>query len=130
MSIQTREESTGQTISSGETLPLSSNIVQIADTNFGHSISNIEEYSELEKAECQFLFQFPAMLIGRESECAAAILCRDDQGLRLVFLALNMERTEVSIFEECDVPEHLTNFTWSFANVLSVLPSSCTLTTQ
>jgi hypothetical protein len=94
------------------------------------SLANMGDFLGLEADECRFLFQFPAILIGEQSEGAAAILCRDKNGMRLVFLVLSHDGTQINTFEEDDVSEHLANFTWSFANILSVLPSCESLPSQ
>ncbi len=130
MTVHTRDISSAQGQLPEQIVNLTSNTPMTGRSELPNSLSDIEQLLGFEVSECRFLFKFPAILIGEEANGAAAILCRDKDGMRLVFLVLNQEGTEINVFEEADVSQQLANFTWSFANILSVMPTCESLTSQ
>jgi len=77
-----------------------------------------------DKSGCRFLFEFPAMLIDREADKAAVILCPDEKNFSLVFLVYQQKQARIRIVESGDAPMSLVDFSWSFARVLSFLSTA------
>jgi len=73
---------------------------------------------------CKFLFDFPASLIGNCEGKAAAIVCPDEQGLRIVFLYVDDETGEICLVEADQAPQRLVNFASSYATILASLPTA------
>lgn len=94
------------------------------------NLSLCDFQSEAKKAArnsgCKFLFEFPAILIDHDAESAAAILCPDESGFAIVFLAFNEKNREINVIDGDNAPSHLLDFAHSFAQVLAYLPKVST----
>ena len=126
----------------GQSLTLPSILVDAVNADPNKMISGMNRLADLRHAEYRFLFEFPSLLLRQTGdapsssrntmtgEFAAAVLYRKEDDLRLLFFVWNEDSRDICVFEEADTPEHLVNFAWSFANILSVIPSGNCLTEQ
>ncbi|MGB7286793.1 MAG: hypothetical protein WBC71_07670 [Salaquimonas sp.] len=78
----------------------------------------------------RFLFEFPVVLIDQDWEKAVAILAPTKDGYQIVFLLFRQKDTEISVIEAKNAPQTLVSFACSFANILTVLPTSETQAIQ
>lgn len=88
---------------------------------------NHDDFAEHARASassngCCYLFDFPASLLDEDADNAAAILCPDTDGHRIVFLTYVDELRQITVVEATEAPIRLVDFAWSFARVLSFLP--------
>lgn len=133
---------TDQKLVTGQSLTLPSGLVDAVNADPGKLLSGMDMLADLRNAEYRFLFEFPPLLLRQPAgaasannddsigEFAAAVLYRKKDDLRLLFFVWNDDGRDISVFEEAGTPQHLVNFAWSFANILSVIPSGNCLTEQ
>ena len=133
---------TEQKLITGQSLTLPSGLVDAVNAAPGKVLSGMDRLADLRNAEYRFLFEFPSLLLGQPQdvagpndddanpEFAGAVLYRKKDDLRLLFFVWNEDGRDISVFEEAEAPQHLVNFAWSFANILSVIPSGNCLTEQ
>jgi hypothetical protein len=95
----------------------------IAQINGDGETFSTEVKKSADRSGCRFLFEFPAMLIDEQADKAAVILCPDETGFALVFLVYQQNQARIRIVEAKEAPMQLVDFSWSFARVLTYLPT-------
>ena len=75
-----------------------------------------------ENTGCHFLIEFPAKLVDPAADKAAAILCPDETGHHVLFMAYEEDNRRIRILEASEAPGKLVDFAFSFARVVSYLP--------
>jgi len=78
--------------------------------------------STAETAGCLFLFEVPGSLFGKPDYRAAAVVhAYDELHDHIVFILCNQADGTLEIYDEAEVPEYVTDFVGSYANVLIYL---------
>ena len=83
-----------------------------------------------QRHKCQFLFEFPALLIDEKASKAAAILCPANKGCELVFLVFNDTDRQIDVIDASKAPEQLVSFAWSFTEILTTIPTGASASLQ
>lgn len=89
---------------------------------FNHHDFASHARASAENTGCHFLFEFPAKLVDPAADKAAAILCPDENGHHVLFMAYEEDNRRIRILEASEAPGKLVDFAFSFARVVSYLP--------
>lgn len=96
---------------------------QRVNGRFNHDNFASHARASAENTGCHFLFEFPASLIDATADNAAAILCPGEDGHSVLFMAYEEGTKRIRILEAGEAPGKLVDFAFSFARVISYLPS-------
>jgi len=91
---------------------------------FNHDSFSSHARASAEHTGCHFLFEFPAALIDAAADKAAAILCPGEDGHSVLFMAYEEDNRRIRVLEAREAPAKLVDFAFSFARVISYLPSA------